>query len=599
MAASGPANSGPVNTPVRRVQVLPESVARKIAAGEVIDRPHAVVRELLDNALDAGATEITLSIEGGGIDAVRVSDNGSGMSRSDMEICWLPHATSKITCAEDLEEVKTLGFRGEALSSLAACSRLEILSSSADDAHRLKVYGGKKVELTAARGTPGTTVSATDLFYNLPARRRFLKSARAEGGLCRRVFLEKAAAHPETRFRFFSDSVLKSFLPESTHRERVNAEWPALAPKESWSEISSPGDGFSLTLVLTRPEQSRHDRQYIQIFANRRRIDEFSLVQAVSYAFDPWMPGGAFPIVFVFLEIDPALVDFNIHPAKKEARFRDLPAIRNRLIETIKHHLTSQAYRQRQVESDDSLHPRQGELLAGEPVNRYQKNSPHPGDASPQSRRPDMQEWVAAAEKLRHQRSSGQLERSRPLHPAAGATIRYLGQIMGVFLLAEADGVLYIVDQHAAHERILFDRFRSSASASEKLLIPQSIHPDAKTAMRLELRQDRLAEMGLVVENRNGEWLLCGLPSAAKGLENEVVDFLESGTGDAEGLEKSLWADLSCKAAVKDNDTLDDETARQLLNEALALEIPRCPHGRPIWFQVSRRELFELVGRTV
>ena len=582
----------PAAQPARPVRVLPDSVARKIAAGEVIDRPHAVVRELLDNALDAGATEITLSIDGGGIDAIRVSDNGSGMTRSDMEICWLPHATSKITRAEDLEEVRTLGFRGEALSSLAACSRLEILSSSANEAHRLKVYGGKMIEITAARGAPGTTVSATDLFYNLPARRRFLKSARAEGGLCRRIFLEKAAAHPETRFRFFSDSVLKSYFPDSDHRERVSAEWPALAPTGSWSEISSSGDGFSMTLVLTRPEQSRRDRQYIQIFANRRRIDEFSLVQAVTYAFDPWMPGGAFPVTFVFLEIDPALVDFNIHPAKKEARFRDLPAIRNRLIETIKHHLTTQAYRQRQVVSDDSLQPRQRELLAGEPAERYQTNPSPPGSRSLRSERPDMQEWIAAAENLRHQRS-------RPVPPVAGATIRYLGQIMGVFLLAESAGVLYIVDQHAAHERILFERFRSSGSTSEKLLIPQPIHPDANAAMRLELRQDRLAEMGLVVENRHGEWLLCALPGAAKGLENEVVDFLESGTGDADGLEKSFWADLSCKTAVKDNDTLDDETARQLLEKALALESPRCPHGRPIWFQVSRRELFELVGRTV
>jgi DNA mismatch repair protein MutL len=171
---------------------------------------------------------------------------------------------------------------------------------------------------------------------------------------------------------------------------------------------------------------------------------------------------------------------------------------------------------------------------------------------------------------------------------------------MGVFLVAESSGSLFIVDQHAAHERILYEKFKAADPASERLLIPRALEPDKAAMMRLELRRDRLADLGLEVErDEDGKWSLTALPGAAHGLEDTVVEFLEAGAGDAEGIEKALWADLSCKAAVKDNSILDDESARDLLKEAFSLETPRCPHGRPIWFEVSRTELFELVGRTV
>ena len=300
-----------------RVRVLSEPVARKIAAGEVIDRPFAAVRELLDNAIDSGADEITLTLEGGGIEGIAVRDNGCGMIREDLEICWLPHATSKIESMEDLESVLTLGFRGEALSSMAACSRLEIVSSRNEKAFRLTIHGGKMLELISHRGAPGTSVTVKGLFYNMPARRRFLKSSRGEITMCRRIFLEKAAAHPEVAFRLFIDGVLKNYLPVSSPLERIPAAWPRLAPPSSWWETQAEGDGFRITAVHARPEISRKDRQYIQIYANRRRIDEFALVQAVQYAYDAWMPGGTFPTAFIFIDVDPSLVDFNIHPATR------------------------------------------------------------------------------------------------------------------------------------------------------------------------------------------------------------------------------------------------------------------------------------------
>ncbi|RKX90205.1 MAG: DNA mismatch repair endonuclease MutL [Spirochaetes bacterium] len=571
-----------------RVRVLSEPVARKIAAGEVIDRPFAAVRELLDNAIDSGADEITLTLEGGGIEGIAVRDNGCGMIREDLEICWLPHATSKIESMEDLESVRTLGFRGEALSSMAACSRLEIVSSRNEKAFRLTIHGGKMLELISHRGAPGTSVTVKGLFYNMPARRRFLKSSRGEITMCRRIFLEKAAAHPEVAFRLFIDGVLKNYLPVSSPLERIPAAWPRLAPPSSWWETQAEGDGFRITAVHARPEISRKDRQYIQIYANRRRIDEFALVQAVQYAYDAWMPGGAFPTAFIFIDVDPSLVDFNIHPAKKEARFRNLPAIRHRLVEVLKDRLTGESYQIRAETAQNGGAQQTFSNEAASPVS--------PGFTRPAAVRRDSKD----AEEFGDVVAGRKLERFSPRPLEKNSDFKYLGQVMGVFLVAESSESLFIIDQHAAHERILYEKFRKASKSPERLLIPRVLKPDKTAGMKLELRKDRLSALGLEIEKGgNGEWLLTALPGTAKDLEDSVLSFLEEGAGDAEGLEKALWADLACKAAVKDNSPLDTAAATRLVQEAFALEVPRCPHGRPIWFEVSRRELFELVGRTV
>jgi len=587
------------NPAAGRVRVLSESVARKIAAGEVIDRPYAAVRELLDNAIDSGADEITLTLEGGGIDYIGVTDNGCGMEKEDLEVCWLPHATSKIESVEDLEKVTTLGFRGEALSSMAACSRMEITSSREKEAFRLIIHGGKMLEIGTCPGAPGTAVTVKDLFYNMPARRRFLKSVRGETTLCRRIFLEKAAAHPEIAFRLFIDGDLKTYLPSGSYLNRIPAEWPRLAPPAAWWETASDGEGFRITAVHARPEISRKDRQYIHIYANHRRIDEFSLVQAVQYAYDPWMPGGAFPAAFIFIDIDPALVDFNIHPAKKEARFRDLPSLRHQLIESLKDRLTEESYRKRAGNTLSAAgQPDFPGSSASETVPAY--SSGVSAGLSRKTAGPPGQTGKAEAEQFGETVSRGKLERFSPAPRTGDNDFKYLGQVMGVFLLAESSGSLFIIDQHAAHERILFEKFRNGDKSPERLLIPRILKTGRASAMKLELRKDRLEKLGIeIVRNDEGEWTLTAVPGTASRLEESVASFLEEGAGDAEGLEKELWADLACKAAVKDNYRLDDAAAVRLIREAFELTVPRCPHGRPIWFEVSRRELFELVGRTV
>ncbi|OQX29224.1 MAG: hypothetical protein B0D92_04940 [Spirochaeta sp. LUC14_002_19_P3] len=602
-----------------RIQVLQESVARRIAAGEVIDRPLAVLRELLDNAADALASDITVHINGGGMKEIRVSDNGGGMSGEDIKLCWLPHATSKIAALDDLEKITTLGFRGEALSSLAACTRLEIVSAAGGMAHKLVVHGGKVIEQGPSTGSPGTTVSVRDIFFNMPARRQFLKSTQTESSLCQRIFFEKAAAHPGINFRLFLDGRLKTFLSAGTSLERVNACWPRLASRSGWWESEGQFAGGTVRVVHARPEISRRDRKYIHIYVNRRRIEEFSLLQGVCHAYDAWMPGGAFPHAFVFIEIDPKLVDFNIHPAKKEARFRDLPALRHRLIEIIRERISGESYRRRAPASKGAdarlANNNETELFNEAPKKpvRYPlsvsthssaayRQGSYSGGAGSAQAAPSRNEAAAFAQAARELREAGG-EGHRRFSPAPlekGHDFRYLGQAMGVFLLAEVDNSLFIVDQHAAHERILFDRLRGAEPVSEPLLLPRPLNLDSAALMRLELRVDRLEKMGIKLAcNEEGCWELRAIPFSAKGYEGELADILESGSGDPETFEKELWANLACKAAVKDNTALDKDAAVHLLRDAFNLESPRCPHGRPIWFEISRAELFELLGREV
>jgi len=585
----------------RPIRILPKMVARKIAAGEVIDRPCAALRELLDNSIDSGANEIALSLDGGGIGSIRVSDNGRGMGREDLELCWLPHATSKIADLEDLERVKTHGFRGEALSSLASCARLEIVTAQGAEAHRLLVHGGERLEFGTFHGAQGTSVSLSGLFYNMPARRKFLGTERSEGAMCQKVFFEKATAHPGIAFRCFVDGKPRGSYLAGSQLERVAACWPNLAQKTLWLETSAKEDGFSIHVVHLRPEIGRKNRKHIRIFANRRRIDEFSLVHAVSQAYASWIPGGSFPIAFVFIEVDPTLVDFNIHPAKKEARFRNLPGIRHTLIEAIKRRLAEKAYQERGKRGMGAVNMA---LFASDRRTGWAGLRAVGRSGGPSGSEAGMgaQREVSEQESENFVRAvtRGRFERFAPVSIPKDTGFKYLGQALGGFLLAESGDSIFIVDQHAAHERVLYERFRGAKPESDRLLAPRALNLNKTAQMKLELRAPRLAALGIeIVKNAEGDWFLAALPSAANNLEEAIVQFLEEGAADADSLEPALWADLSCKAAVKDSTVLDDDAASRLLEQAFALENPRCPHGRPLWFEITRSELFELVGRTV
>lgn len=602
------------NSQSRSVKLLRDSVARKIAAGEVIDRPNSVVRELLDNSIDAGSTEISLYLENGGISRIRVVDNGCGMSAEDLKLCYLPHATSKIETEEDLLSITSLGFRGEALSSISTCTRMEVISrhENSDTSFRLIVHGGREIAVEEWRGSRGTIIDASELFYSIPARKKFLKRSSAETTMCTKTFLEKALPFPHIDFRLYTDDKLKLFLPSSDRKGRILSAWKGLFNPNLLHELQGVEEGFRISLVAGRPELNRKDRRYIQIFANNRRIDEYSFVQAVQYGYNDVLPGGVFPVCFVFIDVDPHLVDFNIHPAKREARFRNQPAIHHKIVQMIKDFLADYSFRLRTA-----------------PKEAVQKSFSLPDmsvrSSSPAAKKTSWNEWSSARgaktspeygsgqstgfnQRQRPERSvSEKMREFAPIHKTNEREtsdqfddIRYMGQIMDLFLLAEYDDRLFIVDQHAAHERILFESYKQSASTVQELLIPIDFETDEAEEQNLIKNRENFKALGIALEQKKeGYWQITAIPKSAVHMEGDLVEFLRNQRGSMGELEKELYATMSCRSAVKDGDPIDSLSAMELIKGAFQLESARCPHGRPIWFELSKNELFELVGRTI
>ncbi|MCX7028664.1 MAG: DNA mismatch repair endonuclease MutL [Spirochaetes bacterium] len=560
--------------PSRRIAILREDVSRKIAAGEVIDRPLSIVRELLDNSLDAGAGSVEVHLEAGGLGRVRIVDDGAGMDREDLGRSWLPHATSKIETEEDLLRVTSLGFRGEALSSMATASRLEIVSCRPGGvAHRLVVRGGKQELLEPCEGRPGTVVDVSELFFNYPARKKFLRSPSAEAGLCRSVFLDRASAFPGVSFRLFADGALRLSLPATDPVQRLSL-CHDLDPR-LLGTAEARGQGFTVRLIAASPDGRRTDRRLVQVFVNNRRVQEYSLVQAVEFGFQGFLPGGYHPVAFVFVDIDPSLVDFNIHPAKKEVRFRTLPEVHRAVVSATRAFLVGRAA---------VVLPRDLPSESLGPVTR-QDALPFPSDrrSSPPAAIYSLPDHPPA------------------VLPSADASIRYLGQAFGVFLVCELSDRLLLLDQHAAHERLIFERLRQQSPVVQDLLFPLAFDASADEDARLGERSAGLAEMGIVVHRSGARtWEVTGL---AAGLAPLPADGLVEALRQACGRE-SEWRDAvlrtaACRLALKEGDPVDAVTAVELARNALELDPPRCPHGRPLWHEISRERLYQLVDRPV
>lgn len=581
-----------------RVRVLSEQVSRKIAAGEVIDRPYSVLRELTDNAIDAGAGTVEVHISEGGMKSIRVIDDGCGMSREDLELCYLPHATSKIETESDLEQVSSLGFRGEALSSVATVARLRI-SSAPDDSgsgHRLVVDGGRLVSLGPAPADRGTTVEVADLFFSLPARKRFLKRASAETNMCRSVLLEKALPFPQVVFRFFTDGAMKLFLPADDRIGRVAAAYPDLGDRRMLRAITGSGAGFSFEVVTPGLDMVRRDRKRLQIYVNGRRVWEYGLVQAVEHAFSDYIPGGLFPGAFVFLEVDPHEVDFNIHPAKREVRIRTLRDIHARLTRTVREHLKASLGSR----AEGGQTPVAAPELWGSPGTDGAARTAAPDGMRPVADSPTG--WprpAAESGPAAGARTAFDLTRRFEVPEVAPQSVRYLGQAMRLFLLGEGARGIYLVDQHAGHERLLYERLRSQPQR-QNLLVPIAMETSAEEDELLRARAAELARAGIVVErSEEGSWQLTAVP-AVEGIDAErLSQTLRELAGVSEELERDFYADLACKAAIKDGDVVDPETGARLMEAIFRLETPHCPHGRPLWLELSREQLFHLIGRTL
>jgi len=572
-----------------RIAILPPEEALRIAAGEVVDRPAALVREFLDNAIDAGSLNIEISIEEGGCKKVEVSDDGGGMTREDLEICSLTHATSKIKCLDDLNTAKTLGFRGEALAAACAVSRLEIVTSvDGREAWKISTCPGetRAPEIEQTRRTKGTTVRALNLYETIPARKRFLKREGSEAALCRQIFIEKALAFNGINFRYAQDGKLKDFLPAvKTKKERFAAAVLQAGEEDFLHEINVTGAGFSAVVVIGGPELYRNDRRHIYIFANGRRVQEYSLVQAVEYGSQGWFPNGVHPVAAVYVQIDPSLADFNIHPAKREVRFRDPGAIHQAISGGVKnffHNLYLKNSSQNNApETEDNDEEKEFSFS-------YNKNN-------------DVKRNTEEYEKFTNFISSSLRNRENTpsnVYAPANSDMRFAGIIFDLFILMEWGDKIYIIDQHAAHERILYNKFMSEPVPKQELLapIPFTAESNEEDAF-LSANKEELSRLGVEIEKDGESWSIEALPADWRMGDAETVKEILGLRQAGENMAKRWAATCCCRAAIKDGDILDDKTAFELGKQALALPDPHCPHGRPVWTEISREALFKAVRR--
>lgn len=664
----------------RKVQILNAETARKIAAGEVIDRPASIVRELLDNAVDSGATEINVEIEGGGIDKIRVQDNGCGMSREDLETCAHPHATSKISTDTDLLNLTTLGFRGEALASIAAVARLTITSGE----WKMRCSITEDHIMEPRSPIAGTIVSSENLFENFPARRQFLKRPASETKMCRQTFLEKAMPRPDIAFRLTVDGQLRNdFKAGQTLRERFYEALGIQQSPDLFYELKGSGAGFSFNLVIGDPCVARQDRKDIYIYINGRRIAEYSLVQAIEYGAQGYFPNGTHPAAALYAQVQPDLVDFNIHPAKKEARFKDIAPL---------HHGVSSALREffralsvKQMKGGDALEGQRdfwsetkvadsGSAQAAAPQSRYEKiasladlagSDGAPSDAARDSNqarstdaawsatpaRPATPAWSADQARASNQawpsygagRAPRINERPQSLRVASGASwsdtkiaasergndtaaapfgapsmsfprstresfdqptaqasFRYIGRALGTFIIIEKNKALYFVDQHAAHERYLFDKIMDGQTQRQPLLVPEKIELESQEDDQyMALIADELKKFGFECE-KCGDclWQFNSFNSMWKGGAIDLKKLIFEKRVEPKELIRKIAAMAACRSAIKDGDVIDDAAAIDVARKAFDLPDPHCPHGRPCWTVVTKERLFELVKRT-
>ena len=641
------------------VKKLDAEVARKIAAGEVIDRPNAIVRELMDNSIDSGAKTITVEISGGGIEKIRIVDDGCGMTKEDLQNCARPHATSKISSEIDLLNLTTLGFRGEALSSIATVSRLSITSGG----WKMRASITEDHILEPQANITGTIVQSEGLFENFPARRQFLKRPATEALMCKNTFIEKTLAHPEIAFRFIQDGEIKIDLPQNQSlKERFVMANGLLQYEELFFEISkkssfsSENCEWSFNVIIGEPAVSRPSKKDIEIFANGRKIQEYSLVQAVEYGCQGFFPNGTYPVAGVFVHVRPDLIDFNIHPAKKEARFYDISDLHHGLSSTIKDFFKKYTYANfsedkspDEIRSQDffdiysdnienqtgtkntyaSIHYKTSETnnaqlsdfrskylgiksqnSQNQPQNSYLSRTKLYDIAQQalDAQNPQSDELNQNLEKKEYNSndfqnqfsSSETFEQNQQIK--IEEKIKFIGTCLGTFLLAEKNNCLYIIDQHAAHERILFDRLMNNQNenANQQLLIPYKIRTESKMQdLQLEKLQSRLSLIGFEIQKiEDGYWEVSSIPERWTGSEFDLKQALFVKHVEPEEIIRSIAAMTACKAAVKDGYILDSITAEKLVKQAFTLEDPHCPHGRPIYTVISRDKLFELVKRT-
>jgi DNA mismatch repair protein MutL len=573
------------------VRRLPDSVVNKIAAGEVVERPASVVKELVENSLDAGATRIEVLVRGAGRQLIAVTDDGRGMSAEDCLLALERHATSKLRAETDLDAIGTLGFRGEALPAIFAVSRLSVLSRPAGEPRGLLVVGegGVVGESGPADAPAGTAVEVRDLFFNTPARAKFLKSPATEQTAIVRVVTQLALAHPGVHVRLVANGRIVLNAPAGSGlRERVGALY-GFGVASRLLDVSGEGSGARLHGVVAPPALARTHRDDIHLIVNGRVVRDSLLTQALLEAFRPQLPRDQFPLSALALDLDPSEVDVNVHPAKTWVRFRRPRVLHGLVLDAVR-----AALRQMEAAPAGLIARVVGDAADGGVA------MPVPGLAAES---PGWTEGDPAQASLFREGEAGY--RGEPFFG------RVVGQIEDTFIVAHTAEEVFFVDQHVAHERVLFERLRGDlergALVSQELLFPLPLELAPARRRALERVQPELGRLGFAIEGfGGGAVLLRAVPSLLlrtedlSRLADELAQELDDDGGHASSpVLDRLLAFVACRAAIKANQSLAPEEMARVLTDLAETATPYyCPHGRPIVSRIPLGEIKRELRRT-
>ena len=598
-----------------RIRKLDESVIALIAAGEVVERPASVVKELCENSLDAGARSIEVTVAEGGRSRISVSDDGCGMAADQVLLALERHATSKIVQAADLERIRTLGFRGEALPAIAAVSKLQIVTRPPTElvGVQVQVVAGALVGNERAGAAIGTRVVVEDLFFNTPARRKFLRSAATETGRIHAAVVDLALAQPAVRFRLESQGRALLDVPAASEPAAIQQRVASALGRDlltSLFAVAGEESGIRVSGYFADPGQARRDTRGYHLFVNGRSIQSRGLMHAVRRAYHTLLETGRHPVVVLRIELDPSDVDVNVHPTKQEVRFRDDTVVQDALAHVL------------------------GQAAARTPWIGHSRSYPMPAAATGEvrDRAGDVQEWHRARVRAALDRfgrytdpgappaSVAQSRAFAPLAPIPAADgllvdryfgrLRVIGQLFETYLICQADDALVLIDQHAAHERLTYERLlqrrRSRQPAAQRLLVPVSIEVEPRLLAAVEDHADEIATLGFEIDPFGGATALVrAVPAdlARAAVAPLVLDLLselaEHGTQLAnDEAVQHVYARLACHGSVRAGQPLAASEIAALLRDLDQIDLKgHCPHGRPVVSELSRATLERLFDR--
>jgi DNA mismatch repair protein MutL len=591
-----------------RIRLLPEILASQVAAGEVVERPASVVKELVENSIDAGARKVEVSIRRGGISLIRVVDDGCGMDRDDALLSLERHATSKIRTAADLAAIATLGFRGEALPSIASVSRFRLTTREPEAVAGTEIIvAGGRIETVRDGGeAPGTQIEVRSIFYNLPARRKFLRSENTESRNIEHQLHLQATGHPEIAFAFVRDERVAFQLPAASSLvERIRDLYGnELVERLLTVEGSAATSKIRIRGLIGQAGVSRQSRAQQLVFVNGRAIESPVLTAVLREGYHTALMKGQFPVTFLFLDLDPAAVDVNVHPAKREVRFRDPGSVREAVVEAIRRTLESgrRDWQQQFQRPAASPAPIPSEPVLPPPIEQQQFTQPPAARVIPSrsdgEEHPVPREAPLADDAIKIANPSQQFQ--------------IIGVLNKLYVLMENQDGLVLVDQHAAHERILFEELRrrmeEQGVPSQRLLLAQTFELAPRDAEWVERNTATLQKMGIGIEPfGQNAFKIDSLPTFLDVADpvmfmRKVIDGLKSASNGSSAMRlgEEMIAKTVCRHAVKANDPLRYLEVEKLISDLLECDLPYCcPHGRPTMIQISHTELEKKFGRKV